>query len=129
MSAKTILVPYNVVPPVPGNMLSTLVSFPTKIQLEDVAGYSLSWTGAPVGTFSFQCSADYTPNAPFPSDYSASAGTWTNITLNNTIAAAGTPDNAYVDLQLVSAPWIRVVYTPTDGTGTLSIWVTGKSLS
>ena len=129
MSAKTILVPYNVIPPIAGNMLSILVSLPTKVQMEDVIGYSLNWSAGATGTFSFQCSADYTPNAPFPSDYSASAGTWTPITLNNTITASGTADNAYVDLQLLSAPWVRVVYTPASGTGTLSAWVTAKSLS
>jgi hypothetical protein len=128
MSAKTILVPYNVVPPVAGNMGSILQSFPTKVQMEDTIGYSLSWTGTPTGIFTVQCSADYSPGT-FPSDYPINAGTWTNITLNAPIVASGSADNGYVDLQLISAPWVRVVYTPSAGTGVLSAWVVGKSLS
>lgn len=126
MSAKTLLIPYNVVPA--GNMVSQIISPPTAVKMTDDIGYSLAWTGAPNGIFSFQCSADYTPGS-FPSDYPLNAGTWTNITLSTIITASGTPDNAYVDLQLISAPWVRVVYTPSSGTGTLSVWVTGKSLS
>lgn len=128
MSAKTLLIPYNVVPPLAGNMVSTLASLPTNIKTIDDIGYSLQWSGAPTGTFSFQCSADYTPSAPFPSDYPTTAGTWTEITLSNPIVATGTADNAYVDLKLISAPWVRVVYTPSAGTGTLSVWITGKSV-
>lgn len=128
MSAKTILKPYNVVPPVAGNMATTLTSAPTNTQLIDDAGYAFSWTGTPTGTFNIQCSADYTPGT-FPSDYPTNPGTWTTITLTTPITASGGPDNAYVDLTLISAPWIRLQYVPTSGTGSLSVWVTGKSLS
>lgn len=127
MSAKTILRPYNVVPPVAGNMASPIQSLPTNTQTLDDVGYSLAWTGTPVGTFTFQCSADYSPGT-FPSDYPQNAGTWTTFTTSSSITASGTPDNAYVDLTLISAPWVRVVYTPSSSTGTLSAWVTGKSV-
>lgn len=127
MAAKSYIKPYNVVPPVPGNMLSTLQSNPTNVSGMDDVGYSMSWTGAPVGTFTFQCSADYQPGLA-PTDYPINAGTWTTYTMSNTITAAGVPDNAFADLTLISAPWVRCVYTPTSGTGTVSIWVVGKGL-
>lgn len=126
MSAKTILRPYQVLSA--GDMSTSITSAPTNVQMIDNAGYSLSWSGTPVGAFSFQCSADYTPGT-FPSDYPVNAGTWTTMTLSANITASGSPDNAYVDLTLLSAPWIRVVYTRTSGSGSLSIWVTGKSES
>lgn len=128
MSAKTILKSYNVVPPVAGNMATTLTSAPTNVQMIDDAGYSLAWTGTPVGVFNIQCSADYNPGTPF-TDYSANPGTWTTITLTTPITASGVPDNGYVDLTLISAPWIRVQFVPSSGTGSLSVWVTGKSVS
>ena|SRR5271166_2348673 len=128
MSAKTILKSYNVVPSVAGNMASNLTSSPTNVQMIDDAGYSLAWTGSPTGTFNFQVSADYNPGAN-PTDYPANPGTWTTVTLSTPIIASGSADNAYVDMTLISAPWIRVQYVATSGTGALSVWVTGKSVS
>src|SRR5580704_13393737 len=104
MSAKTIIVSYNVVPPIAGNLLSTLQSMPTNVQMVDDVAYSLSWTGAPFGTFTFQCSNDYTPGT-FPNDYPLFAGNWVTYTLSNTITASGTPDAAFVDLPLIGAKW------------------------
>lgn len=128
MSAKTILIPYNVVPPVAGNMATTLTSPPTSVKMLDDVGYAFSWTGAPVGTFNIQCSADYRPGQ-FPDEAPQFAGTWTTMTLSTPITASGTPDNAYADLTLISAPWVRLQYVAVSGTGSLSVWVTGKSLS
>lgn len=126
MSAKTILRSYQVV--TNGNMNSNITSPPTNIQMLDDVGYSVAWTGTPTGTFSVQISADYTPGT-YPSDYPANPGTWTTLTLSNPIAATGSPDNGYIDMALLSAPWIRLVYTFTSGSGMLQVWVTGKSLS
>lgn len=127
MAAKSYIKPYNVVPPVPGNMLSTLQSNPTNISGMDDVGYSGSFTGAPVGTFSVQASVDYQPGLA-PTDYPINAGNWVTLPLNAAVTASGSPDNFFIDITLISAPWIRLVYTPTSGTGTLSVWVVGKGL-
>lgn len=127
MSAKTILKSFNVVPSVAGNMATTLTSPPTNVQMIDDVGYSLSWTGTPTGAFNFQCSADYSPGLS-PDQYPINPGTWTTMTLSTNITASGAPDNAFVDLTLISAPWVRVQYVPSSGTGAVSIWVTGKSV-
>lgn len=127
MAAKNRLEPYNVVPPLAGNMVSTLQSLPTNISGMDDVGYSLAWTGTPSGTFSVQVSLDYHPGQN-PTNYPMYAGTWTTIPLNSTVTASGTPDNAFIDVTLISAPWIRLVYTPSSSTGTLSVWVCGKGL-
>jgi|ERR1700677_351282 len=127
MAAKNRLQPYNVIPPIAGNMLSTLQSNPTNISGMDDVGYSGSFTGAPVGTFSVQASVDYQPGQN-PTDYPMNAGTWTTLPLNGTVTASGSPDNFFIDVTLISAPWIRLVYNPTSGTGTLSVWVCGKGL-
>ena len=127
MAAKNRLQPYNVVPAASGNMLSTLQSPPTNISGLDDVGYSLSWTGTPNGTFTVQVSLDYSPGLA-PTDYPINAGTWSTLTLSTAITASGSPDNAFIDVTLVSAPWIRLVYTPSSSTGTLSVWVCGKGL-
>jgi hypothetical protein len=126
MSAKTILKSYQVV--LNGNMTSNITSPPTNIQMLDNTGYSIAFSGTPTGTFSVQCSADYQPGTA-PTEYPMNPGTWTTLPLSNPITAAGSPDNGYIDLTLLSAPWIRLVYTASSGSDSLQVWVTGKSLS
>lgn len=128
MAAKSYIKPYNVVPPVAGNMATTFQSPPTNISGMDDCGYSVAWTGAPTGTFSVQASVDYNPGQN-PTDYPANPGTWTTIPLSATVTASGSPDNGFIDITLISAPWIRLVYTAVSGTGTLSVWVVGKGLN
>lgn len=51
---------------------------------------------------------------------------WTPITLSSPVSVAGTNDNAYLDLNQLSANLLRVVYTATSGTGTCDVWTTAK---
>ncbi len=127
MAAKNRLEPYNVVPPVAGNMASTITSSPTNISGMDDVGYAGNFTGTPVGTFSVQVSLDYSPGKA-PNDYPINPGNWTTIPLNSTVTASGSPDNFFIDVTLISAPWIRLVYTASSSTGTLSAWICGKGL-
>lgn len=121
MSRKNILKFQNITS---GNMASaSITSTVSNIQHLDNIGIQLQWTGVPVGTFAIQVSADYAQDIE---GNVTNTGTWTTLTLGPGISAAGSADNAYVDLNQLSSPWIRVVYTKTSGTGTLNGYIVGK---
>lgn len=105
------------------SMAGNVTSAVTNIEGLDNVGIQLVWTVAPVGTFSVQVSADYAQ------DYLGNvtvAGNWVTVTLSPAITASGTADTAYIDMSNLSAPWIRVVYTRTSGSGTLNGYITAK---
>lgn len=106
----------------------------TSIAYLDNIGAQFNWTGAGVGTFSVEVSADYMQD--FNGNIS-DPGNWTPLTFTYWDGAAFVTDTSiptsvgspiYLDLAFLSAPWIRLVYTRTSGTGTLNAWLTGKML-
>lgn len=107
------------------SMGATITSAAQRVVTQDNIGIQLIWTGTPVGTFSVQVSVDH--QQPPQDDYTI-AGTWTNLPLSAVITASGSGDNAYVDLNQLSAPYYRIVYTRTSGTGTLNAYVTQKGV-
>jgi len=104
-------------------MGASITSAVTSIQNVDNVGVQLDFTGAPVGTFAIQVSADY---AQDQNGNVLDAGHW--IALPVSAAAAGAANDIYFDLNQLSAPWIRVVYTRTSGTGVLNVSVTAKEI-
>ena len=104
---------------------ATLTSSVVEIRNQDNVGIQLSWTGTPVGTFAVQISINHAQDA---SGNVTVAGDWVTLTLSPSIAAAGTPDSAIIDLNQMSASYIRVVYTRTSGTGTLNAYITAKGV-
>lgn len=112
-----------------GNTLTSLV---TNIQYLDDVGLQLNFSGSPVGTFAVQVSADYSQDL---NGNVTATGNWTPLVFsywNGSSFVTGTtiPTSAgspiYLDLALLSAPWIRVVYTNSSSTGTLNAFITGK---
>lgn len=115
-------------------MTGSLTSSVTDIRFLDDIGIQFTWSGSPVGTFAIQVSADYNQ------DYDGNvinAGHWVslvftywdgmNFVTNNSLpTSAGSP--IYVDLALLSSPWIRAVYTAGSATGTLTATITAKEL-
>jgi hypothetical protein len=95
----------------------TIINFMTGI------GYDIVWTGTPTGTFSVEVSNTYSLDA---AGKVANAGNWTAVDLSGPIVAAGTPDNAFINMAGLEAYAIRLVYTRTSGTGTLNATVCGK---
>jgi hypothetical protein len=115
---------------------STLTSDVTDIRFLDDIGVQMIWTGSPVGNFQIQVSADYAPGKEVGSG-PANPGNWTPLTLTywNGVAfvtSTSVPTTYgppyYFDLVLLSAPWIRVVYTNTSGSGVLTATITGKAV-
>ena len=104
---------------------ASITSVATNIQYLDNIGIQLNFTGSPNGTFAVQVSADYQQD---PEGSIRVPGNWIPIALPSTPLASGSAGQIYIDLNQLSAPYIRVVYTKTSGTGTLNAFVTGKQV-
>lgn len=109
------------------SMASSFVGTPSNIEFFDNIGVQLSWTGAnPVGTIGVQVSINY--DSRFPAN-----AVWTPLQTTPgtplTVIPGGTPGNAYIDLNQLSAPWFQITYTTAGGSvGTLSSYLTAKGL-
>lgn len=109
---------------------STVSSLISSIQFLDEIGLQWNWTGSPVGNFQVLVSADFDPNENI-------AGNWIPILFTYYTGSAlvtstqipttmGSP--YYIDLPLLSAPYIQVTYTNTSGSGTLNGFLTAKAI-
>jgi hypothetical protein len=113
---------------------STLTSAVTDIRFLDDVGYQFVWTGTPVGTFSIQVSADYfqdiNGNVVNPGNWISLILTYWNgavfVTSSSIPTTVGSP--IYIDLALLSAPWIRAQYTNISGAGVLTATITAKEI-
>lgn len=113
------------------SMGATITSSPINIQLMDDVGLQAVVTAgtSPVGVLSVQVSADHLEDN---SGNVLVAGNWSTVQsppgtdLTLAVAANGA---YYFDLSLLSAPFCRLVYTRTSGTGTLNAFMVAKSLS
>lgn len=104
---------------------SVLTSPVINLRFLDNLGIQFHFTGTPTGTFQIQVSADH---AQDPQGVVTVAGNWIPIVLSPAPVAAGAADDIYIDLNQLSAPWIRAVYTNASGTGVLSGFATAKSV-
>lgn len=120
---------YNLLKPVQilsaESMGADITSGPVEIRNQDNIGLQLKWTGTPTGDFSAQISSDYLEDAE---GNVLNAGNWVTLPLSPAIAAAGSADDAYIDLNQMSAMYVRLVYTRSSGTGALSVIVVGKGI-
>lgn len=108
-----------------GDMTTTITSPATAIHFLDDIGVQFNFTGVPVGTFQVQVSIDYTQDQEGNIE---DPGHWISIALSPSPVAAGAAGQVYVDLNMLSSPWVRVVYVPTSGSGTLNAFITGKEV-
>lgn len=123
MADKNVLVKFQTL--TNGNMSGNLTSAVTNIQyLNDVA-LQFNWTGTPIGTFSVLVSIDYSQDA---AGNVLNAGNWNALTLSPSPAASGSAGSWYVDLNEISAPWIKATYTAGSSTGTLNVFICGKGI-
>lgn len=123
MPQKNVLKPYHAI--VAGNMSGNITSPVTCIQYLDNCLIQLNFTGTPTGTFSVQVSADY---ARDDQGNVTNAGNWVPLTLSPSPSAAGAANQIIIDMNEMPAPYLRVVYTFTSGTGTLDMYITAKSV-
>ena len=103
-----------------GSMATSINSGP--LLLAYAFGYSIQfeYTGSPVGTVTLQGSNDPVPNAKFPqSDFNPTNWTTiqgTTITVPTTDGLTGKLNDSGVYYN-----WVRLVYTATSGTGSLTV--------
>jgi len=113
---------------------SSVTSSVSDIRYLDNIGVEFVWSGSPTGTLAVQVSADYLQ------DYLGNVentGHWVNLTLTYWNGSAFVTDTSiptsvgspvYLDLSLLSAPFIRFVYTKASGSGTLQAYITAKEV-
>lgn len=124
MSRKNVLIKYQIV--TAGDMSGNLTSKVTNINYLDNIGVQLNMSGSPTGTFQIQVSADY---AQDEFGNVQNAGNWVPLVLTPApIVTAGSPSFIYIDLNQLSSPWIRTVYTAGSGSGTLNAFITAKAV-
>lgn len=121
MSTRNNLKPFSVIED--ASMGANVISDVTVINYATGVGYDIAWTGTPVGTFSVEVSNTYSVDAQ---GNQKNAGNWTPLTLSAPIAAAGTADNAFINLAGLECYAIRLKYTRSGGSGTLNAVVSGK---
>jgi hypothetical protein len=112
---------------------ASITSSVTNIEFLDNIGVQLNFSGGGSGTFQAQVSSDY--EVADGGTRVINPGQWVPITLNylsagsiitstNIPTSAGSP--IYLDLNQLSAPNIRIVYTRIAGSGTLNAIITAK---
>jgi len=104
---------------------ATVTSEAINIQgMDDIGVQGRIVSGTPTGTLGVEISANY--------DQHLGTGNWVAITQTTpaipVAITTGSPADIYIDLTLLSAPWIRIVYTKTSGTGSLDAYIVGKML-
>jgi hypothetical protein len=102
---------------------ASITSAVSNIEFLDNIGLQLIFTGTPTGTFSVELSINYSQDQQ---GNVTNTGTWTPMTFSSTPVASGAAGSVYIDINQISAPWMRVKYTKTSGTGTLQGWLTAK---
>jgi hypothetical protein len=128
MSTRTHLAPYRVFDAV--DMTKSQIGV-TILKSLSIVSYDISWTGtAPIGEITVQLSNSYKQN----SDGSAAvAGTWNDVPLQNSagvtvpsVSVTGNTGSDFIDIRITGGEAIRIVYTPTSGSGALTATVAGK---
>lgn len=98
---------------------ASITSSVTNLEFLDNIGVQLNFTGSPTGSIAIQVSADYVQDV---NGRVLNPGHW--VTIASASTSGGSP--IYFDIQMTSAPWMRVVYTKSSGSGTLNGFITAK---
>lgn len=136
MSSRPQFSPYKVIPnPLAspantGSMAANITSVPSIIQKLSLCSYSVSWSGStPVGAVSIQCSNDYALGVD---GTVSNAGTWNTMAFTlagATVTSApvtGNTGNGMIDIGETGVYAIRLVYTATSGSGTITVIFNAK---
>jgi hypothetical protein len=101
---------YPLIPAAGQSMATSFTLGPIDVYQYQGLSIELTWSGTPTGTFALKGSnigaADHNP-PPLP--------------LSASIAAAGSPDTALIDIISTQHRFLQVAYTATSGTGTLTV--------
>jgi len=106
-----------------GNMAGNLASNGEDLNQIFACAIQAVASGAPVGSLKLQASCDDVPSGT-GSNPSANVTHWSDIA--GTTQAVSASGNYFWNVSDIGFKWIRVVYTFTSGTGTLTITYNGK---
>jgi len=121
-TGKRTLPPFEIVQPT--LLTSSFVSNPVSVQRLDRVGLEIIVTGTPTGTVTVQGSIDYVPPTVQISP-SVSPATWFDIPLDLD-ALTGGPQTYVIDMVTTAIPWLRISYTFTSGTGSMTAVIVAK---
>ena len=121
MSVKNALPPYKVLNAVD---ISTNQTSPViDILNQDNVGIILSWSGAsPVGTIKIQCAS------PLATELSSAAWDWIDLDFGSVIGITGNTGTHNISINQAPFAKLRIVYTSTSGTGSLTAACTAKRM-
>lgn len=106
------------------SLAASTTSVITNIKMISICSYSLSWTGTPTGEFTVEVCNDY---VPADSKIPAQTGNWVTIPLSEQVLANGDSGSAYIDIDTIGCTWIRLRYTRSSGTGSVTAFIGGKA--
>lgn len=122
MSSRPLTKPHKVI--TNGNMSAPITSEVTVTTNLSMLSYAFSWVGtAPIGVIDVQVSNDFAQNVD---GTVRTAGTWNSLPLSSTPNVTNNSDTGFIDIDAMAGYALRVVYTPTSGTGLLQCTVAGK---
>lgn len=108
-----------------GNMASTINSLGVDLNQIPLFSIQAVFTGSPVGTLKLQISNDIV-NPISTGQQAAEVVNWTDYTGSST-AVSGAGNFVWNCLES-GYRWVRLVYTPASGTGTLNATLSGKGV-
>jgi len=127
MSQRPLIAPNAVNPLISASMATSITGPVTIIQRIPGISYDITWTGNPVGTFQVQVSNSYAEN---PDGTVLNAGNWTTLPTSAFTGTypvpSGSAGNGFLDVVGTEAYAIRLTYTATSGTGTLTVFPAAK---
>lgn len=89
--------------------------------------FDLVWTGSPTGTFQVQVSNSYSQD---PEGNVIAAGNWTTLPTSSFSGTypvpSGSGSSGFLDVVGTEAAWVRLAYTATSGTGSLTVIAAAK---
>lgn len=104
------------------SMAATITSSPDNVEFLDNIGLQITWTSSnAVGTITIEGSNNYNQNL--------GSGTWFALTFAPVLAQPASNNGDYgVSINQFPWAWIRVVYTRSSGTGTLTAVLSAKAI-
>jgi hypothetical protein len=107
---------------------ASFTTAPTLIKYMDNCAYQINATTSDaIGTFAVEASLDYATNEV--TNLVTNAGNWIALTLaGGTPSLASANDNIMINLNELPFNAIRLVYTRTSGTGTMSVYIMTKQM-
>lgn len=105
---------------------ASLTNTSSPVTLESIYGYAIQavFTGLPTGSLKLQGSCD--PGKLTNNAYGTDVNNWNDI--SGTTVAISAAGNTLYNMDAQFYKWVRIVYTPSGGTGTLNVRFNAKGV-